>query len=203
MAAALAGAGARVVVAGRSRGRAEAIASELGPAALGIELEVRREDSVAACLDAVYKRFGGVDVVVNNAGIGMRTVNPSFLSDPQPFWEVSPSGFRDVVETKVTGVFLVARAFAPRVLEGGGGRIVNISMNTQTMTRRGFAPYGPAGAGVEALSRVMAADLHGTAVTVNILLPAARRQPEWSRPMLPPRPAPRSELGCRRGCPGG
>jgi gluconate 5-dehydrogenase len=48
---------------------------------------------------------------------------------------------------------------------------VNISMNTQTMTRRGFVPYGPAGAGVEALSRIMAADLAGTTVTVNILLP--------------------------------
>jgi NAD(P)-dependent dehydrogenase (short-subunit alcohol dehydrogenase family) len=171
MAVALAGAGARVAVTGRGRGRAEAMASELGPAALGIELDVRREESVAGCLDAVYERFGGVDVVVNNAGIGMRTVNPGFLNRPQPFWEVSPSGFRDVIETKVTGVFLVARAFAPRMLEGGGGRIVNISMNMQTMTRRGFVPYGPAGAGVEALSRVMAADLHGTAVTVNILLP--------------------------------
>jgi NAD(P)-dependent dehydrogenase (short-subunit alcohol dehydrogenase family) len=84
---------------------------------------------------------------------------------------VSPDGFRDVVETKVTGSFLVARAVAPRMLEAGGGRIVVISMNEQTMTRRGFVPYGPSGAGVEALARVMAADLAGTTVTVNILLP--------------------------------
>jgi short subunit dehydrogenase len=107
MAVALAGAGARVAVTGRRRGRAEAIASELGPAAVGVELDVRREESVAACLDEVYERFGGIDVVVNNAGIGMRTVNPAFLSHPQPFWAVSPSGFRDVIETKVTGAFLV------------------------------------------------------------------------------------------------
>jgi len=46
-----------------------------------------------------------------------------------------------------------------------------ISMNEQTMTRGGFVPYGPAGAGLEALARVMAADLAGTPVTVNILLP--------------------------------
>jgi len=57
------------------------------------------------------------------------------------------------------------------MLREGGGRIVNISMNEQTMVRRGFVPYGPAGAGVEALSRVMAADLAGSPVTVNILLP--------------------------------
>jgi NAD(P)-dependent dehydrogenase (short-subunit alcohol dehydrogenase family) len=110
-------------------------------------------------------------VLVSNAGIGMRTVNPRFLSDPQPFWKVSPSGFRDVVETKLTGSFFVARAIAPRMLAAGAGRIVCISMNEQTMTRRGFVPYGPSGAGVEALARVMAADLAGTSVTVNILLP--------------------------------
>jgi gluconate 5-dehydrogenase len=57
------------------------------------------------------------------------------------------------------------------MLEAGGGRVVNISMDTQTMVRRGFVPYGPSGAAVEALSRVMAADLAGTAVTVNMLLP--------------------------------
>jgi gluconate 5-dehydrogenase len=103
----------------------------------------------------------------------MRSVNPSFMSSPQPFWEVTSDGFRDVIDTKMTGVFLVARAIVPRMLEAGSGRIVNVSMSTQTMTRRGFVPYGPAGAGVEALSRVMAADLAETTVTVNILLPGA------------------------------
>ena len=110
-------------------------------------------------------------MLVNNAGIGMRTVNPRFMSEPQPFWEVTPAGFRDVMETKVVGCFLVARAVVPLMLRQGGGRVVNISMNEQTMVRRGFVPYGPAGAGVEALSRVMAADLAGSSVTVNILLP--------------------------------
>lgn len=171
MAEALVDAGARVAVTGRSRTRAEAVASELGHTAAGCELDVRREASVEACLDQVYESFGGVDVLVNNAGIGMRSVNPTFMSSPQAFWEVSPDGFRDVIETKMTGVFLAARAIVPRMLEAGSGRIVNVSMNTQTMTRRGFVPYGPAGAGVEALSRIMAADLAETTVTVNILLP--------------------------------
>jgi gluconate 5-dehydrogenase len=110
-------------------------------------------------------------MLVNNAGIGMRTVNPRFLSEPQPFWEVPPAGFRDVVDTKVVGCFLVAREVVPMMLADGGGRVVNISMNEQTMVRRGFVPYGPSGAGVEALSRVMEADLAGSSVTVNLLLP--------------------------------
>jgi gluconate 5-dehydrogenase len=93
------------------------------------------------------------------------------MSAPQPFWEVTPAGFRDVVETKVVGCFLMAREVVPLMLADGGGRIVNVSMNEQTMVRRGFVPYGPSGAGVEALSRVMEADLAGSSVTVNILLP--------------------------------
>src|SRR2546423_148186 len=84
--------------------------------------------------------------------------------------ETQLNGIR-VVVTKVAGCFLRAREVVPLMLGQGGGRIVNISMNEETMVRRGFVPYGPAGAGVEALSRVMAADLAGSPVTVNLLLP--------------------------------
>ncbi len=169
MAAALVSAGARVVLTSRDRARAEAAAAEIG--AVGLEMDARDEHSVDAGVEAAYEHLGGLDVLVSNAGIGMRTVNPRFMTDPSAFWEVSPEGFRDVIETKITGTFLIARSVAPRMLETGGGRIVVISMNTQTMTRRGFVPYGPSGAGVEALARVMAADLDGTTVRVNILLP--------------------------------
>ena len=159
------------MVTGRDEARAQATADELGPSAIGWQLDVRDERSVAACVAGAREAWGGIDMLVNNAGIGMRTVNPRFMSEPQPFWEVTPAGFRDVVETKVVGCFLMARAVVPLMLADGGGRIVNISMNEQTMVRRGFVPYGPSGAGVEALSRVMEADLAGTSVTVNILLP--------------------------------
>lgn len=171
MAAALTAAGMRVAITSRDADRAAAVASDLGPRAFGLALDVRDESSVRVGVDQVYERLGGIDLLVANAGIGMRTVNPRFMTDPQPFWDVSPEGFRDVVATKVTGSFLIAREVAPRMLAEGGGRIVMISMNTQTMTRRGFVPYGPSGAAVEALARVIAADLEGTPVTVNILLP--------------------------------
>ncbi len=171
MAATLVAAGARVALTGRDHARARATAAELGAEAVGIEMDVRDRGSVRAGVAAAYEHLGGLDMLVANAGIGMRTVNPRFMTEPQSFWDVTPSGFRDVVETKLMGSFLVAREVAPRMLAAGGGRIVVISMNEQTMTRRGFVPYGPAGAGVEALARVMAADLAGSPVTVNILLP--------------------------------
>jgi NAD(P)-dependent dehydrogenase (short-subunit alcohol dehydrogenase family) len=171
MAQALTQAGARVAVTSRHLDRAQSTASELGEGALGVELDVRDPSSVSAALDSAYGVFDGLDVLVNNAGIGMRTVNPRFMTEWQPFWEVPPAGFRDVLETKATGTFLVARAVVPRMLSAGGGRVVTISMNEQTMTRRGFIPYGPSGAAVDALARVMAADLADTPVTANILLP--------------------------------
>jgi NAD(P)-dependent dehydrogenase (short-subunit alcohol dehydrogenase family) len=173
MAAALVQAGAHVVLTSRDEQRAEAVAEELAPppGALGIELDVRDATSVSAGVDRAYELLGGLDMLVNNAGIGMRTVNPSFMSESQPFWEVAPHGFRDVLETKATGSFLVARTVVPRMLAQGAGRVVTISMNEQTMVRRGFVPYGPAGAAVEALARVIAEDLADTPVTANILLP--------------------------------
>ncbi|MBM9504431.1 SDR family NAD(P)-dependent oxidoreductase [Actinacidiphila acididurans] len=170
MAAALAGVGATVALTGRSARRAETVAGEL-PGAIGIELDVRDEASVARAVEQVWSRLGGIDMLVNNAGIGMRTVNPRFMTRPQGFWEVPADGFRAVVETNLTGYFLVAREVAPRMLAAGGGRIVNVSVNESTMRRAGFVPYGPSRAGSEALSRVMAADLRGTGVTVNLLLP--------------------------------
>jgi NAD(P)-dependent dehydrogenase (short-subunit alcohol dehydrogenase family) len=188
MASALAEAGAAVMLTGRDGARAAAVAAELSGAArmaggegvaggagmagaVGIEMDVRDEGSVARGVEQAWSRLGGIDMLVNNAGIGMRTVNPEFMTRPQAFWEVPVDGFRAVVETNLTGYFLVASAVTPRMLAADGGRIVNISVNYSTMQRAGFVPYGPSRAGSEAMSRVMAADLRDTGVTVNLLLP--------------------------------
>jgi NAD(P)-dependent dehydrogenase (short-subunit alcohol dehydrogenase family) len=171
MARALSDAGAHVALTGRSAQRAEQAASGLGGDAIGVQLDVRDEASVERAVAETYSRLGGLDILVNNAGIGMRTVNPRFFIEPQGFWEVSPEGFRAVVETNLTGYFLLARAVVPRMLAAGAGRVINVSVNHSTMTRRGFVPYGPSRAGTEAFSRIMAADLEGTGVRVNLLLP--------------------------------
>ena len=170
MARALADAGAAVAVTGRSGERAREVAACL-PEAIGIELDVRDESSVARAVDEAWSELGGIDMLVNNAGAGMRSVNPRFMTDPQPFWDVPPDGFRAVIDTNLTGYFLTARELAPRMLKAGHGRIVNISVSESTMTRTGFVPYGPSRAGAEALSRIMAADLNNSDVTVNLLLP--------------------------------
>ena len=139
--------------------------------AVALPLDVRTPSSVEQARDWVLEHWGTVDMVVNNAGVGMRTVNPQFLTDPMPFFRVSPDRFDDVIRTNLTGYFLVSRAFAELFIRQGHGRLVNISMNHETMVRRGFVPYGPSRAGAESLSRIMAEDLKPYGITVNILLP--------------------------------
>jgi NAD(P)-dependent dehydrogenase (short-subunit alcohol dehydrogenase family) len=69
------------------------------------------------------------------------------------------------------GYFLVARAVIPHMLSAGRGKIINIAVSETTMVRKGFTPYGPSRAATEALSHIMAADLAGTGIDVNLLLP--------------------------------
>ena len=167
---ALRAAGAAVAFTGRSPDRTDTTEREVD-GAVGLVADARDEAAVESAVDAAWHALGGIDLLVNNAGIGMRTVNPRFMTEPQGFWQVEPEGFRAVVDTNLTGYFLAARSVVPRMLERGRGRIVNVSMNHTTMNRRGFVPYGPSRAGAEALSRIMAADLAGSGITVNLLLP--------------------------------
>jgi NAD(P)-dependent dehydrogenase (short-subunit alcohol dehydrogenase family) len=173
MSQALAEAGARVVLTGRTEQRVQNAASEIAvdDRVTGLVMDVRDEQSVGSGVDRALNHLGGIDVLVNNAGLGMRTVNPDFMTDPVGFWQVSPDGFREVLITNVFGYFLVARAVVPHMLRAGHGKIVNISVSESTMRRRGFTPYGPSRAATDALSHIMAADLAGTGIDVNLLLP--------------------------------
>lgn len=174
MADALLVAGSEVAIGGRPGPRLEdAVGSRAGRglAAVPFAVDVRDPASVERATRDLLDRWGGADMVVNNAGIGMRTVNPRFFDEPRPFFEVTPEGFSDVVATNLTGYFHVARAFAPAFVEQGHGRFVNISMNHQTMRRKGFVPYGPSRAGAESLSLIMTEDLRPYGITVNMLLP--------------------------------
>jgi gluconate 5-dehydrogenase len=171
MSQALAAAGAGVVLTGRTEQRVQQAAARINHSATGLVMDVRDEQSVCRGVNRAIETLGGIDVLVNNAGLGMRTVNPDFMTEPAGFWHVSPDGFRDLLATNVLGYFLVARAVVPHMLDAGRGKIVNISVNEATMRRRGFTPYGPSRAATDALSHIMAADLAGTGIDVNLLLP--------------------------------
>jgi 3-oxoacyl-[acyl-carrier protein] reductase len=186
---ALAGAGCHVAILGNTESpelnRTLAEASTLGD---GDCMALRADVSdYAACERAVRQamaRFGRIDVLVNNAGRGMRLVSESFNTVPVKFWEIAPESWRKIIDINVTGAFNMARTVTPAMVAQGFGRIVNISTSPKTMVRRGYSPYGPSKSALEAMSRIWAEELAGTGVTVNALLPGGAADTE----LLPPGP---------------
>jgi 3-oxoacyl-[acyl-carrier protein] reductase len=150
------------------------IAAEVGEdRALPVQADVTRQEDCRRVVETALNRWECVDILVNNAGRGMKYVSNRFLTEPTRFWEVEPDTWKMIIDTNVNGPFLMARALVPLMLESGWGRIINISMNRETMRRRGFSPYGPSKAALESETAIWAQDLEGTGVTVNALLPGA------------------------------
>lgn len=173
----LAEAGASVVAtAAREPAEIEAVAREARQrdgreSVLPLPADVTDEGDCQRAVETALQRFGRLDVLVNNAGRGMKYVSEDFMASPTTFWTIDPAVWRLVIETNVNGPFLMARAAVPAMLAAGWGRIVNISMNHETMQRRGFSPYGPSKAALESETIIWAQELAGTGVTVNALLP--------------------------------
>jgi 3-oxoacyl-[acyl-carrier protein] reductase len=172
----LVGAGAHVVAAMHIAGDLDRIAAEAAALPGGGKLhamlaDVRHVDDCADVVKAAIEHFGGLHVLVNNAGVGMLLISDSYTSEPTRFWQAPVDAVRTVIETNFFAPFLMAREAMPHMLDQGWGRIVNVTTSIHTMQRRGYFPYGPAKAGFEAASLVWAGDVEGTGVTVNILIP--------------------------------
>lgn len=165
--------GARVVVtAARERSEIDAfVAAWGGERSLAVVADVTDPTACERVVTDAITRFGRLDVLVNNAGRGMKYVSPRFLIEPTRFWEVDPAVWCMVVDTNVNGPFLMARAAVPHMLGYGAGAIINVTMNYETMKRRGFSPYGPSKAALESETIIWAQDLEGTGITVNEVLP--------------------------------
>ena len=150
--------------------------------------DIRDPADCARVVAAVEKRFGAVHGLVNNAAIG-----PWYTPEGKSpkFYEVPAERWQRTIDTNVNGTFLMSQAVAPRLIAGGWGRIVNVTTSLGTMTMGGMAPYGPSKGAIEAATAVMAADLAGTGVTANVLVPGGAAD----TPMVPQFAAPdRSKL---------
>jgi NAD(P)-dependent dehydrogenase (short-subunit alcohol dehydrogenase family) len=173
MALGLAQAGYRVVItAAQERTEIDAVAAQAqSDQIIPVIADVTHEEDCERVVDTALTRFGSLDVLVNNAGRGMKYVSDRFMTEPTRFWEADPKAWRMVIDTNVNGPFFMARAAVRSMLRNRWGRIINISMNRDTMRRAGFSPYGPSKAAVESETIIWSQDLAGTGVTVNALLP--------------------------------
>lgn len=186
MALELAAQGARLVVTGAAPSaaldRTVAMIEAEGGEVLALAADVADYAACEAAVTAAVARFGQVDALVNNAGLGMRRISETFNTEPTRFWETAPEDWAAIVAANLNGAFNMARAAVPAMVARGSGKVINISTSDQTMVRRGYAPYGPSKAGLEAASRVWAQDLAGTGVTVNVFLPGGAADTD----LLPP-----------------
>lgn len=141
------------------------------PPALACAADVTSWSDCEAVAALALKAWGRIDGLVNNAGRGMAEISDTFNRQPALFWKADPKAFSSIVDTNVTGAFQMARACVPTMVAQGFGRVLNISTSAQTMVRKGYCPYGPSKAALEAMSVIWARDLQGTGVSVNVLLP--------------------------------
>lgn len=195
MALALVEQGANVMITGaRAVGELAATVAEmkaLGPGeCASISADVSVPDDCEKVVHAAYMAFGAVNILVNNAARGpleqLDEIGKQLLlqrglpTTPRAkasgesggrFWEGNVDGHLRMLMTNLGGPFLMARSCIPDMVQRGFGRIVNISVARSTMIRLFQGPYGPLKAALEASTRIWAAELDGTGVTVNALLP--------------------------------
>ena len=155
--------GARVLVVDRSRAAAEAtlkmILGEGGEAAV-FDADVTRSDDCAALVDDAVRRWGRLDILDNNVGIGGRGT----------VVEVSEEDWERVMRVNVTGMMLASKHAIPVLARGGDGAIVNIS-SISALRPRGLTPYSASKGAVIALTRAMAIDHAQQGIRVNCVAP--------------------------------
>ena len=176
----MAAAGWSVLVADKDENAAAEAASSLGNgvgAALGHGVDVSDKQAVGAMVEKAVDAFGRIDVLVSNAGI----------MDRAPFLEMTEDFWHHVIDTNLTGAFLSGQAAATQmILQGGGGRIVNVASNSGIFGGRGRAAYGASKAGLINLTQTMAIELAEHGILVNAVAPG----PTKTRPDQPDEPWP-------------
>jgi NAD(P)-dependent dehydrogenase (short-subunit alcohol dehydrogenase family) len=190
MSVALASAGARVVLAAPEMNLLEAVASEIeGMVGPGGALPLRADITVRADCERMLaeslRRFGNLHVLVNNARRPVRGPGLPAAGNFLPFWESNPEIWMESVQVNVNGTFLASRTIAPHLIRNGWGRIVNINTSLGGLSQGRNSPYGVTKAALESATLIWAADLAGTGVTVNTLLPGGACDTDPNRPPIP------------------
>jgi NAD(P)-dependent dehydrogenase (short-subunit alcohol dehydrogenase family) len=157
--------GAAVVLAdvARAAEAAQALAAG-GHRALGIEADVTSAEDMARVAAQARDKFGGIDILVNNAAF--------FASiEPTPFEAIDPAAWRRAMDVNTLGVFLACRACVPEMKRRGGGRIINLASGAPIKGLPFMLHYVTSKGAVIALTRALARELGEHRITVNALAP--------------------------------
>ncbi len=159
----LAGFGADVVISSRKLDNLERVAAEVGSETgreiIAVQGDVREEESCQAIVEATIDRLGRVDILVNNAG-------GSYMF---PFLETGVDRFDSNMALNLRGPFALTQGVAPHMIRQGAGAIVNISSSAGVSGVRGGSVYSAAKAGLQMLTRVVAAELGPKGIRCNAI----------------------------------
>ena len=173
--------GARVVICGRKEENLKAAVEKLGGGErlLAVAAHVAKEGDVENLFDTAVRRFGGLDVLINN--VGMNLLTASVTDTDLPVWN-------KIIEGNLTGAFLCSRKAARIMREKKRGKIVSISSLAGTKAAPAMGIYGIAKAGLEMLTKVLASELAAFNIQVNAVAPGMVRtdfsKPFWSTPAI-------------------
>jgi 3-oxoacyl-[acyl-carrier protein] reductase len=154
--------GAKVVVADINAGGALEVASALGDAAVSVQCDVSLKKDVDAMVRAAVEAFGGVDIMVNNAGITHKN---------QPMLDVDEATFDRIYAVNVKSVYLSAMAVVPHMEKRGGGVIINTASTAGVRPRPGLTWYNGSKGAVITLTKSMAVELAPKNIRVNAINP--------------------------------
>jgi NAD(P)-dependent dehydrogenase (short-subunit alcohol dehydrogenase family) len=167
MALGLSEAGFDVVATDRNAAALNTLPAPIKPVAADLSDAASFDTIVAETMAA----FGRIDVLVNNAGIGQAAIRADQRQNPIRFWEVTPQQWSQFLTVNATGPIMMSRAVLPHMLRANTGRIITVTTSLGTMVREGYLLYGSSKAAAESAMAVLAADLAGTGVTANVLVP--------------------------------
>ncbi|HEX5614399.1 MAG TPA: SDR family NAD(P)-dependent oxidoreductase [Acidimicrobiia bacterium] len=161
----LAGEGARVAVLDRDGGGAQQVAAEVD-GAIALTADVRDPEAVGRAVDEAANAFGGLGILVNNAGTG----------DLRPLHTLDDKLWQRLLDVNLAGTFHASRAIVPHLLDHGGGAIVNNASVSGITPTRNEAAYSAAKAGVIALTKSLALE-YGPSIRANCVAPGFVRTP--------------------------
>jgi meso-butanediol dehydrogenase / (S,S)-butanediol dehydrogenase / diacetyl reductase len=163
--------GATVVVADKNLAAAQAVAAELGKAALAIEVDVAKAPSVKAMIDGTVARFGRLDILFNNAGYG---ITGNVVETSEEDWDA-------LIAVNVRGVFLGCKYAIPHMIKQGGGAIVNTASTTSVSGIKDRAAYVTSKGAVAAMTRAMALDHVADNIRINAVGPGTIETPYFTK----------------------
>lgn len=171
MARGLAEAGAAVVINGRTAEACDTVAREISAAtgreALPAACDLGDWDGLALFVENVFRRFGKVEILVNNAGINKPDVGPMAI----PVTQITSDAFDRLFAVNLKGPVRLAQLLAPRMGAAGGGVIINITSFTAYRGGNGAGLYGASKAGLHMFTKVMAEEWAGMNIRVNTVAP--------------------------------